>query len=83
MYTGADLGILRGGGGVRAQVRRNFHILTSKKKRNLGGGGPNPATGTGSATGTCSGVWNNDFIRCITYVLRYTVCYTDYPLKVL
>ena len=39
---GADLGILREGGGrvwagilqggVRVQVRRNFHILTSKKK---------------------------------------------------
>ena len=46
---GADLGILRGGvlgrnsskggGGVRVQVRRNFHILiTKKKKKNLGGG---------------------------------------------
>ena len=43
--AGADLGILRGGGGfwagilqrggggVRVQVRSNFHILTSKKKR--------------------------------------------------
>ena len=43
--SGADLGILRGGGGVlgrnssrgvRVQVRRNFHILASKKK--YGGG---------------------------------------------
>ena len=46
---GADLGILyskggggfwarilrRGGGGFRIQVRGNFHILTSKKKKNL------------------------------------------------
>ena len=50
--AGADLGILRRGGGggvlgrnssrgVRVQVRRNFHILTSTKK-NLGGGGLNP-----------------------------------------
>ena len=41
--AGADLGILRGGGGlgrnssrgegVRVQVRRNFHILTSKKNK--------------------------------------------------
>ena len=42
-YTGADLGILyggggsgpeffEGGGGVRVQVRGNFHILTSQKK---------------------------------------------------
>ena len=45
IYTGADLGILRGGGcsgpeffkggggGVRIHVRRNFHILTSKKQQ--------------------------------------------------
>ena len=32
----------KGGGGVRVQVRGNFHILTSKKKKNQplkGGGG--------------------------------------------
>ena len=56
--SGADLGILRGGfwakilqgggGGVRVQVRRNFHILTSKKKPLRGGvKTPNPP---GSAT---------------------------------
>ena len=35
IYPGADLGILRGGGGggVRVQVHGNFHILTSKKKK--------------------------------------------------
>ena len=48
--SGADLGILRGGGGVlgrnsskgggvRVQVHVNFHILTSKKKNSEGGGG--------------------------------------------
>ena len=41
--AGADLGILRGGGGVRVQVCGNFHILTSKKKTS-GGGGLNPLT---------------------------------------
>ena len=51
--VGADLGILRGGGGgcagilrkggVRVQVRENFHILTSKRKQ-PGGGGLNPLT---------------------------------------
>ena len=42
--AGADLGILRGGfwagilqGGVKVQVRGNFHILTSKKKKPGGG----------------------------------------------
>ena len=51
--SGADLGILRGGGGgsgpeffrgggVRVQVHGNFHILTSKK--NLRDGGLNPLT---------------------------------------
>ena len=40
---GADLGILRGGGGGgRVQVRRNVHILTSKK--NTSEGGLNPLT---------------------------------------
>ena len=37
--------ILRRGGGVKVQVRGNFHILTSKKKKNQplkGGGGVNP-----------------------------------------
>ena len=35
-----------GGGGVRVQVRGNFHILTSKKtqKTTSGGGGLNPLT---------------------------------------
>ena len=28
-----------GGGGVRVQVRGNFHILTSKKKKTSEGGG--------------------------------------------
>ena len=39
--SGADLGILPGGGGVgsRFRVRRNFHTLTSKKKKNTSGGG--------------------------------------------
>ena len=48
--AGADLGIHRGGGGsgpeffkggggVRVQVRRNFHTLTSKKQQPRGGGG--------------------------------------------
>ena len=37
-------GILQGGGGVRVQVRRNFHILTSKKKP--GGGTPTPPPGS-------------------------------------
>ena len=52
--TGADLGILRGGGGsrqevfkggggcVRVQVRWNFHILTSKKNKEFREGGLNP-----------------------------------------
>ena len=44
MIPGADLGILRGGGGVRAQVHGNFHILTRKKQQPLGGGGLNPLT---------------------------------------
>ena len=41
-----------GGGGVRVQVRRNFHILTSKKEH-LGGGGVTPLTPPppGPATG--------------------------------
>ena len=54
-YTGADLGILRGGGGgfwagilrggVRVQVHGNFHILTRKKrKKTLRGGGVKPPT---------------------------------------
>ena len=34
--------LFKGGGGVRVQVRGNFHILTSKK--NLGGGGVKPHT---------------------------------------
>ena len=36
-----------GGGGVRVQVRGNFHILTSQKKKKTsegGGGGLNPLT---------------------------------------
>ena len=61
MMSGADLRILRGGGGVlgrnssrgggvfRVQVRRNFHILTSKTKKTPRGGlnplPPPPATG--------------------------------------
>ena len=42
----ADLGILRGGGGggVRVQVRGDFHILTSKKKKKTPGGGGKPLT---------------------------------------
>ena len=39
------------GGGVRVQVRGNFHILTSKKPR---GGGLNPIHPPGSAT---DGAW--------------------------
>ena len=39
--TGADLGILRGGG-VRVQVHGNFHILTSENKKTSGGGGLTP-----------------------------------------
>ena len=62
-YTGADLGILRGGGGFwagilrgggdRVQVHGNFHILTSQKKTKKtsgGGGGVNPLPPPGSAT---------------------------------
>ena len=63
VYPGADLGILRGlgvgggggswpeffkGRGVRVQVRRNFHILTSTKKTS-GGLNPYPPP-PGSAT---------------------------------
>ena len=45
-----------GGGGVRVQVRGNFHILTSKKNTTSEGGGgggkpPTPPPPPGSATG--------------------------------
>ena len=48
MYRGGSRNSLRGGGGsgpeffeggVRVQVRGNFHILTSKKKKTSEGGG--------------------------------------------
>ena len=79
IHAGADLGILRGGGGggVRVQVRGNFHILTSKKKS---WGGLNPLNPPGSATdmvllifrdtNLLQNLQNPHFLRSKTHLFR-------------